>query len=277
MLLNWGMEPTLVESGPGALAAMETARLSGKPFGLAIIDYLMPVMDGFALAELVKKNPELSSMTIIMLTSAGQRGDSVRCTDVGIAAYLRKPVKQSDLFDSIAYTLTPAANDENQPSLITRHSLRVSKRGLSLLLVEDNPVNRKLAVKMLEKMGHRVSTAGNGRQALEILDRESFDAVFMDVQMPEMDGYEATATIRSKERATGEHVPIIAMTAHAMKGDRERCLEVGMDGYVAKPINSAELFDTLETLMERKGGPKRLDDRVDLGAVEQATARSLIN
>jgi two-component system, sensor histidine kinase and response regulator len=268
MLTNWGMRVVLAENGPDALQAMCAAVKAGNPFGLALIDYLMPDMDGFALAEQIKRNTDLAGTTIIMLTSAGQRGDGERCAAVGIAAYLRKPIKQSELFDAISYTLATAPQEACRPTVVTRHTLRVSTHQLRILLVEDNPVNRKLATRMLEKMGHAVSVACNGKDALSVTDTERFDMIFMDVQMPEMDGLEATKALRDREKITGAHTPVIAMTAHAMKGDRERCLESGMDGYVSKPINSTELFDTIEDVLEDRSlshaltkapAPKRSD------------------
>jgi CheY-like chemotaxis protein len=189
-----------------------------------------------------------------MLSSAGQREDAVRCRELGVATYLTKPVRQSTLLDAILTALGPSAGGEDRPAEDDAGGDR-SPRGLRVLLAEDNAVNQRLAVRLLEKRGHRVALVGNGREALAALDREPFDAVLMDVQMPEMDGFEATAAIRQREKATGGHLTVIAMTAHAMKGDRERCLEAGMDGYVAKPLRSEELFAVLEGLVPAAGGP----------------------
>jgi two-component system, sensor histidine kinase and response regulator len=277
MLLNWGMNPMVVESGSAALSTMHEAATAGKPFDLAVIDYLMPEMDGFDLAERIKQNPSLAGTTLIMLTSAGQRGDGSRCADVGISAYLRKPVKQSELFDAIVCTMSPRRETTSQPPVVTRHTLRVSKHQLRILLVEDNPVNRKLAVKMLGKMGHSVSVAGNGLEAVAAVHEQVFDLIFMDVQMPEMDGFEATKAIRETERLTGDHVPIVAMTAHAMQGDREKCLGAGMDGYISKPINSSELFDTIESLMEDKSVQPRRRESIDLATAVQQSDRNLLH
>ncbi len=255
ILANWGMDVVVAESGPVALRAMHAAQKEGKHFGLALIDYLMPDMDGFDLAVQITQNRDLAGTTLIMLTSAGQRGDAERCASAGIAAYLRKPIRQSELFDAICLTLANPTTEACPPSLFTRHTLRKSKRQLRILLVEDNPVNRKLATRMLEKMGHSVSLACNGREALSVTEKERFDLIFMDVQMPEMDGLEATRALRDREKISGNHVPVIAMTAHAMKGDRERCLESGMDAYVSKPIKSSALFDTIEDLLPPRSLP----------------------
>jgi two-component system sensor histidine kinase/response regulator len=182
-----------------------------------------------------------------MLTSSGQRGDAAKCRELGINAYLSKPVRQSELRTAIAEVL----HKSKQPAapLVTRHSLRENLSKFKILLVEDNPVNQKLIVRLLEKRGHLIKVAADGREAVNAFNQEYFDAILMDVQMPEMNGYEATAKIRDLELLSQNHIPIIAMTANAMTGDREKCLESGMDGYISKPIKSQELFDTLEQLM----------------------------
>ena len=208
----------------------------------------MPDMDGFELAERINKDHSLSGVTMIMLTSAGQRGDARRCMNVGITAYCLKPIKQSELFAIISTALNKSSGGEKRPALVTRHSVREVKRCLSVLLAEDNAINQKLATRILQKMGHTVTIAENGREALQILENARFDIILMDVQMPEMDGFEATSSIREKERITGGHIPIVAMTAHAMSGDREKCLAAGMDGYVSKPINTQELVENIEGL-----------------------------
>ena len=207
----------------------------------------MPNMDGFALIERIRQKPELATATIMMLTSAGHQGDAVRCQALGVAAYLLKPIRQSELREAIARVLGAQGLDGAIP-LITRFSLHDALEPaavLRVLLAEDNPVNRQLAVRLLEKRGHHVVVATNGREALEALEKESFDLVFMDVQMPEMDGMEATAVIRENEKGRDCHQTIIALTAHAMKGDRERCLAAGMDGYLSKPIRREELDEIL--------------------------------
>jgi signal transduction histidine kinase/CheY-like chemotaxis protein len=254
MLRRWEMRPTSVESGEEALAQLSAAREAGEPYGLILTDMHMPNMDGFALIERIRQRPELSTATIMMLTSAGHRGDAARCQELGVAAYLLKPIRQSELREAIARVLG-AREQEGAIPLITRFSLhdaREPSASLRVLLAEDNPVNQRLAVRLLEKRGHYVVVAANGREALEALQKESFDLVFMDVQMPEMDGLEATAAIREKEKGTGVHRPIIALTAHAMKGDRERCLASGMDGYLTKPIRPQELDEILEESVTRR-------------------------
>jgi CheY-like chemotaxis protein len=184
-----------------------------------------------------------------MLTSAGLRGDAARCRELGIKAYLTKPIKRSDLLLAIKVVLGSPAVTEEQPSVITIHSLRESRGRLRILLVEDNRVNQAVATRLLEKRGHKVVVAGNGRAALEALEKETPDLVLMDVQMPEMDGLQATAAIREGELKTGKHIPIIAMTAHAMAGDKERCLKAGMDGYVSKPLRAEFVFAAIEEVV----------------------------
>jgi CheY-like chemotaxis protein/HPt (histidine-containing phosphotransfer) domain-containing protein len=245
MLSNWQMKPTVVESGRVALAAIERASDAKDPFALAIIDYQMPGMSGFALAERIRRNPCFAGVKLMLLSSVGQRGDASRCEKLKIDGYLTKPIKQSDLLDTIVSVLGKSSSEE-RPTLVTRHSIRESRRQLKILMAEDNIVNQKLATRVLERRGHTVVVANNGEETLATLEEDSFDLVLMDVQMPEMNGFEATAAIRQKEKGTGVHIPIIAMTARAMKGDRERCLKEGMDGYVSKPIKAEELFEMIE-------------------------------
>jgi two-component system, sensor histidine kinase and response regulator len=208
----------------------------------------MPHMDGFDLIERIRQRPELSAATIMMLTSAGHRGDAERCKKLGVAAYLLKPIRQSELREAIARVLG-AQSQSGMVPLITRYSLhdaRDPSEVLNILVAEDNLVNQLLATRLLEKRGHHVTIASNGKEAVAALDAGVFDLVFMDVQMPEMDGLEATAAVRKKETATEKHQPIIALTAHAMKLDQERCLAAGMDGYLTKPIRTQELDVILE-------------------------------
>jgi PAS domain S-box-containing protein len=254
MLKRWEMHPTSVDSGEEALAQLSAARGAGEPFGLILTDMHMPKMDGFSLVESIRRRPELSTLTIMMLTSAGHRGDAARCQELGVSAYLLKPIRQSELREAIARVLG-AKEQEGEIPLITRYSLQDARDPatfLRVLLAEDNAVNQRLAVRLLEKRGHKVVVAGNGREALEALEKESFDLVLMDVQMPEMDGLAATVAIREKENGTNTHVPVVALTAHAMKGDRERCLTAGMDGYLSKPIRPPELDAILETYVARR-------------------------
>ncbi|HLY62423.1 MAG TPA: response regulator [Terriglobia bacterium] len=249
MLLGWNMKPMLAEGGREALVALRLAKDAGASFPLVLTDRQMPDMDGFTLAERIKDEPALAGATIMMLTSAGQRGDAARCRELGIAAYLTKPIKQSDLLEAISVALGTRFQEADEPVLVTRHSLREARRILRILVAEDNPVNQILAIRLLEKRGHTVVLANNGQEALAILGKEDFpgfDVVLMDVQMPVMDGFEATAAIREREKTSGHHLPIIALTAHAMKGDVERCLAAGMDGYISKPIQPEELSRVIE-------------------------------
>jgi len=256
MLARWGMLETSVEDGEAALAQLESAKAEGAPFALVLTDMHMPNMDGFTLIEQIRRRPDLSAATIMMLTSAGHRGNAARCQELGVAAYLLKPIRQSDLQAAIAR----ARGAREQPAgaaLITRFSLQKNapepSSSMRVRLAEDNAVNQRLAMRLLEKRGHHVKVAENGREALAALEKESFDLVFMDVQMPEMDGMEATAAIRDKEKQSGRHQLIIALTAHAMKGDREKCLAQGMDGYLTKPIRPQELDDILTEYAARVG------------------------
>ena len=213
----------------------------------------MPETDAFTLVEQIQQHASASRAVIIMLTAAGQRGDAARFRKLGVAAYLTKPITESELFDAILAALGLKAEKPQVPVLITRHSIRENQRKLRILLAEDNAVNQMLAARFIEKRGHTATVVGNGREALEALEQSSFDIVLMDVQMPEMDGFEATAEIRKKERITGKHIPILAMTAHAMSGDRERCLAAGMDGYVSKPIRADELFREIDACTRPPG------------------------
>lgn len=255
------MRPTAVEGGRAALQALEIAQSTGRPFPLVLMDGQMPEMDGFTLAEHIQRNPNLVGATIMMLTSAGHIGDAARCRELGISAYLVKPIRQGELLDAICQVLrkTPATSET---PLITRHFLRENKSHVRVLLVEDNAVNQTLAVRLLEKRGYEVSVAGDGRAAVLALDKEVFNVVLMDIQMPEMDGFEATAAIRIKEKLTGAHIPIIAMTAHALKGDQERCLAAGMDGYISKPIRTNELFCAIQSVL---GANREVMDSAEIG------------
>ncbi|MGH9774944.1 MAG: response regulator [Candidatus Acidiferrales bacterium] len=249
MLESWRTQPTGVGSGADALRTLHEAQSLGGTFPLILLDAQMPEMDGFALADSIKRNPEWKTATIMMLSSAGQRGDASRCRELGVAAYLTKPIRRAELLDAILTALrTSTAEGAQAPVLVTRHWLRENSCQLRILLVEDNKVNQVLALRLLERQGHSVTLAGNGKEALATLEKQSFDLALMDVQMPEMDGFEATAIIREKERLSGAHLPIIAMTAHAMVGDRERCLKAGMDDYITKPIHAQNLMELLKRI-----------------------------
>jgi two-component system, sensor histidine kinase and response regulator len=247
MLANWKMRPTTVSDAEAALRELHRAREAGRPQQVVLTDVHMPGMDGFQLTERIKAAPNLDGTVILMLTSGDGPGDVERCEKVGGSAHLMKPVKQSELFDAIVAAVGIAPLVEQTP--IDTSPAIAGMRRLRILLAEDSYANQRLAVGVLTKWGHEVTLACNGQEALDALEKASFDLVLMDVQMPEMDGYQATAVIRQREAQTGSHLPIVAMTAHAMKGDREECLAAGMDGYVAKPIRRTELQHVIDEVL----------------------------
>jgi signal transduction histidine kinase/CheY-like chemotaxis protein/HPt (histidine-containing phosphotransfer) domain-containing protein len=267
MLLNWNMRPACAAGAREAMQLMRQAKTDGSPFRLLLTDAHMPDVDGFTLAEWVKQDSELANSIIMMLTSADQPGSVARCEALGVSAYLLKPTKQSELFDAIVMSLELSQPAQDAPR--ARPCETPTGPKLRILLVEDSLVNQKLAVGLLQRQGHHVSVSNNGREALAVVSRDSFDVVLMDVQMPDIDGLETTRMIRAREKKTGGHVPIIAMTAHAMQGDREECLAAGMDGYIAKPIRAARLLEILHnTLTPRTDQPATLtcaprDDLMD--------------
>ena len=261
MLTNWEMKPTAVGSGVTALEEMKRAAACGRSFPLVLLDAHMPEMDGFTLAERIRRNPDLEGATIMMLSSSDRTSTVVRCQALGISVYLVKPIKQSDLFNAIVDTLGQNSNsrtDERMDRSLEERTRREpmieedhkSETMFRILLAEDNAINRKLAEELLRKRGWDVVSVTNGKEALEALESEDFAMILMDVQMPEMDGFEATAAIREKEKKTGTHIPIIAMTAHALKGDKEKCLAAGMDDYVSKPMKAEELYRVVEERMK---------------------------
>ncbi len=266
MLQSWRMRPTVTTGADEALAALRDAERAGHPYQLLLSDGQMPDRDGFMLAEAVKADPALRRLPMILLTSAGRAGDGVRCRELGIAGFLTKPVKQSDLLETMQAVLrgeVALKTPETRPAPAAARPLRV-------LLAEDNAVNQQVAARILQKRGHAVVVVGNGREALDALQSAGgrpFDVVLMDVQMPEMDGLAATRALRERERSAGGHVPVVAMTAHAMEGDRERCLAAGMDGYVTKPVEADALVAAVESAVTgfdpaaaalRLGGDRRL-------------------
>jgi signal transduction histidine kinase/CheY-like chemotaxis protein len=245
---GWRMRPTAAASAEEALSQMRSAAERGHPFHLVLTDLHMPGMDGFQLAEQIKHSRSLAEAVILMLTSGEQQGDLARCRELGISIYLTKPVRHAELRAAILRALSGQAGmiaAATGASLSRKQSLRKTDAtaAMHILLAEDNLVNQRVAVSILEKAGHRVIVANNGRQALDRWSEQAFDLILMDVQMPEIDGLEATAMIRKREESTAEHMPIIALTAHAMKGDQERCLAAGMDAYLSKPIDARQLIE----------------------------------
>lgn len=245
---NWHMKPTGVQSGEEALRALEQAEASNNCFRVAIIDHRMPGMDGFEVVERIRENSRLCQRIIMMLSCSGKSGEIERCQQLGIQNYLVKPISKSELLIAVINLLSPGS-EAHRWVQYNGASLQRTKTPLRILVAEDNPVNQKVIVSMLEKLGHSVSVARDGGVALSMLSAEFFDLVFMDIQMPDLDGLTATRKIRERESRTASHVPIVAMTAHAMTGDRERCLKAGMDDYMSKPINSVALRRVIAKLM----------------------------
>jgi two-component system sensor histidine kinase/response regulator len=244
ILQSWHMRPAIANGAASAMVALKEAHATGQPFTLALLDCMMPEIDGFGLTEQILRDPDLAQTILIMISSAGQGKIATRCREMGMAGYLSKPLKQSELFDAIVTALSQKPSARPAP----QQAARGLRRNLRVLLAEDNAVNQRLALKLLEKQGHQVVVTGNGKEALAALEHDRFDFVLMDVQMPEMGGLEAATRIREREKTVGGHIPIIAMTAHALKGDRERCLEAGMDAYVAKPVQSRLLFEAIDSV-----------------------------
>jgi CheY-like chemotaxis protein len=281
---SWGMKNGSAEDGQRALEMLHAAAKRGEPYDVAILDMQMPQMDGIELASRIKANPQVSSTKLIMLSSIGRRGEGEKARQAGIEAYLTKPVRQSQLYDVLATVMgTPEEaaapeKEEKERRLVTSYSLKEAKARsrVRILVAEDNQVNQKVAVKMLERLGYRADVAANGLEALEALSRIPYSAVLMDVQMPEMDGYEATAEIRKREEGAAHHTPIIAMTANAMQGDRERALEEGMDDYISKPVKTEELGAVLERWISRdeveeKPGTTPALESADISAIPNSS------
>ena len=251
---QWSMKSDAVESAVLALSALEAAASGNNAYKLVLIDGHMPQMDGFQLAERIRRNPKLTGAIVLMLTSGGQPGDIDRCRELGISAYLIKPIRRSELLDVVLRVLNKAPREvitDSEEALLPNAAART----LRFLAAEDNFVNQRLIVRLLESVGHSVTVVGDGLAAVNASQQNSYDVILMDVQMPIMDGHEATRQIRHLERTTGAHVPIIAMTAHAMKGDREKCLEAGMDDYIAKPLHKQELLQAICEQTTRKRLP----------------------
>ena len=274
LLSAWGMQVDCAKDGPSALTQLRAAHDAVRGYDVAILDMQMPGMDGLTLARAIKADPTLTSVRLMLLTSIGFRGHGTEAQDAGIAAYLPKPVRQSHLHDGIMTMMgTASAPATTTPApLITRHRLAeaVAQARVRVLLAEDNIVNQHVARGMLKALGYRVDVASNGHEVLDALAQRPYDLVFMDCQMPEMDGYEAAAAIRTGEAETDRHILIIAMTANAMQGDRERCLEAGMDDYLAKPIRRDALAETLSRWLPaphaEEETPQRPGDAEDPGS-----------
>jgi two-component system sensor histidine kinase/response regulator len=248
ILRNWLTRPVVVDGAAAAFQALEEAQAAGQPFDLLLTDANMPDTDGFTLVQQLREPGDLTVPVIMMLTSGGRPGDITRCGELRISSYLMKPIKQSELFDTIVEALNvTSATDEG-----SSHGAgpRPHTRKLNTLLAEDSTVNQRLAIALLEKWGHDVTVAGTGKAAVESWQQGGFDVILMDIQMPEMDGHDATRVIRDVEAGTGQHIPIIAMTAHALKGDEEKCLAVGMDSYISKPIRAPLLYDKLADICD---------------------------
>ena len=259
---SWGMIHQEADSGIHALDLLRSAAAEGESYDVAVLDLIMPRMDGFELARTIKSDPGIAGINLVMLTSFGERGHGSTAREAGVAAYLTKPVRQSQLFDCLANVMNAAAvtpergvtSSQADSKLLTKHTLKKAKMSSNklILLAEDNIVNQKVAIRQLQKLGYRADAVANGREAIEALSRISYDLVLMDCQMPEMDGYEATAEIRRQE-GERKHTPIVAMTAHALTGDREKCIAAGMDEYITKPVKPEELGRVLELFFKTPG------------------------
>jgi PAS domain S-box-containing protein len=271
MLINWHMKPHIADGGPSGLAALKEAADTGDPFKLVVLDVMMPEMDGFAVADRIRATPCISNTPIIMLSSADVRGCSARCRELGIRVCLMKPIKHAHLHDAILRTLpravmmpadvAPKHDNEGAHALTQGWDQDLPRPGkLRILLAEDNPANRLLVISLLRNRGHSVLAAGSGKEALAAFAQGKFDLIVMDVQMPEMDGLETTAAIRALEKATGSHIPILALTAHTMDGDRERCLAVGMDAYISKPISTKDFMSAIRRLVPAGVGEEITDN-----------------
>ncbi|QDV41841.1 Signal transduction histidine-protein kinase BarA [Stieleria neptunia] len=255
ILTNWKMQPKTVESGAAALSELARATTDGRPYQLVLLDAMMPEMDGFELAERIHAEQRIDRCTLVMISSAARPGDADRCRELGILRYMTKPVVQSELLETLLDVFgEQAAKDRaSQPDSADQAE---ASTGLKILLAEDGLVNQRVAVGLLQMRGHFVTIANNGKEAVDAVRSERFDVVLMDVQMPEMDGLEATIAIRELEKPNERHTPIIAMTAAAMKGDREKCLQVGMDGYISKPIDPEQLTSTLKEISPAESDPE---------------------
>lgn len=274
ILSSWCMHPVVMDDGAAAVTEMERAAGLGEPYRLVLVDSRMPEFDGFQLVKSIKRAPALASATIMMLSSNDVSDEIERCRELGVTRFLRKPVKQSELFDAIMEVMGVAYGID---SVRTRPANELPMppepvRLLKVLVAEDHPVNQKVVTEILRERGHAFSIANNGIEAVQMLEHDSFDVVLMDAQMPQMDGYQATAEIRQREKRTGKHIRIIALTALAMKNDRERCLAAGMDGYVSKPVDPDLLLQCLESEQEHAINP--VEDREETAVAVKAFDRA---
>ena len=275
-IADWGMRGVAVATAAEALAVLREAAKRGSPYNLAILDMEMPEMDGLGLAQAIKAEPLLTNVRLVLLTSLGRRGDATAARQAGFAGYLTKPVRKAQLEACLATVMGRTSAVSDSPTLVTSHSLKETERrkGSRILVADDHTVNQQLAVLLLERLGHRADVVANGKEVVEALQRVPYDLILMDCQMPEMDGYEATRTIRNAECAmkNDERIPIIAMTANAMPGDREKCIEAGMNDYLAKPIKPEPLSDALEKWLRkseedvRKSSEAHVEDKSHLSA-----------
>jgi PAS domain S-box-containing protein len=249
IVMGWQMKPTLAQSGQEALMLLERAATRGTPFALVLLDVVMPGLDGFEVAERMHQDALFSQSAVIPLASASVRGDATRSRKLGVGAFLTKPIRRSDLLHAIKSVLQPPVVGREKPSVATVQPLGINAGRLRILLVEDDRVNQTVAIRLLEKRGHEVSLAENGAAALAAIEKQVPDCVLMDIHMPEMDGFRATAAIRAREVENGRHIPIVAMTANAMAGDKQKCLAAGMDGYISKPLRAHDLFSVIEQVV----------------------------
>ncbi len=250
VLRSWRMQPVVADSGPAALIEMKRAASDGKPYRLVLLDCMMPEMDGFTLAGRIRQNIDFDDPAMIMISSAARSGDADRCHKMGIARYMTKPIVQSELLDNVLEAFGEPVGESASANATGDEETRGP--GLKILLAEDSLINQRVALGFLERHGHEVVVASNGEEALLAMKEETFDLVLMDVQMPVLDGCQATGVIREKEQESGRHIPVIAMTAAAMKGDREKCLEAGMDDYISKPIDPEHLYDMLDEYSQQQ-------------------------
>ena len=274
-LRAWGMQVDCVANGPQALSFLREATREGRPYALAILDYQMPDMDGLTLAHDMQAAPDLTPPPLVLLSASAQRGEAREAQQAHFAAYLTKPVRQTHLYNCIVSLIGQTAGQASQP-LLTRHQLAETRaqQRLRVLVAEDNIVNQKIAVLLLEKLGCRVDLAANGREAVEACSRMTYDIVFMDCQMPEMDGYEAATAIRAREATSGGYTPIIATTASATQADRARCLEAGMDDYLSKPVTTESLQTALQQWRSAAPQPANASAGTSSSSASQSCARS---